>query len=174
MICHEATSSPHWRVTLAPSAASAKLAARLAIFLEARQPKYHLFFFSWFLEVSEASSAQPVNGPGRPSLQEHPRFQEDCGQPMACDQLEGFCKKNPAFRDIVECGNLRRFCEKHPGLLLYEALSKETDKVKLPKHCCLFLRGICNFDAHHGNYLHANPLPAVAWLQSVKQPEPEV
>ena len=33
--CHEATNSPHWRVTLAPSASSAKLAARLAIFLEA-------------------------------------------------------------------------------------------------------------------------------------------
>ncbi|CAE6970429.1 unnamed protein product [Symbiodinium sp. CCMP2592] len=116
----EATNSPHWRVTLAPSASSAKLAARLAIFLE------------------------------------------DCGRPMACDQLEGFCKENPALRNIVECGRLRRFCEKHPGLLVYEALSKETDKVKLPKHCCLFLRGICNFDAPHGNYLHANPLPAGA------------
>ncbi|CAE7760406.1 unnamed protein product [Symbiodinium sp. CCMP2456] len=119
-VVSEGTNSPHWRVTLASSASSAKLAARLAIFLE------------------------------------------DCGQPMACDKLEGFCEKNPPFRNIVERGNLRRFCEQHPGLLIYEALSKETDKIKLPKHCCLFLRGICNFDAPHGNYLHANPLPAGA------------
>eukprot|EP00439_Symbiodinium_sp_Y106_P056457 s658_g7.t3 len=99
---------------------------------------------------------------GKPSLGEHPHLQEDCGRPVASDQLEGFCRENPALRTIVECGRLRRFCEKHPGLLVYEALPKETDKVKLPKHCCLFLRGICNFDAPHGNYLHANPLPAGA------------
>ncbi|CAE7358370.1 unnamed protein product [Symbiodinium natans] len=87
-------------------------------------------------------------------------FLEDCDQPMRWDQLDGFYKKNPDFRAVIQqAGGIRSFCEKYPGLLLYEALSGQTDKIYLPKHCCLFMRGICNFSEPHGKYLHASPAP---------------
>ena len=57
---------------------------------------------------------------------------------------------------IERYGGLAYFCDEHPGVLAYRRHPRG-DRITLPRHCCLFLRGKCSFSYSHDGYLHKLP-----------------
>ena len=73
-------------------------------------------------------------------------------RPLLGSDLPGFYHLNPEYREFISSsGGLRLFCDDHPGLVCYHW---QYNEIRLPQHCCYFLRNKCRYKRSHGEFLH--------------------
>lgn len=84
-------------------------------------------------------------------------FVNESGGEISTSEVSAFYGKySSSFKCIERYGGLAYFCDEHPGMLAYRQHPRG-DRITLPRHCCLFLRGKCGFSFSHDGYLHKLP-----------------